>query len=211
MPNVFRGRRYARRLAIGGGVLSATLTVAACSVVRGPFVWVDQYALGQPSSGAYTIGIGDLLNVQVWDNDKMSTRTRVRVDGRISMPLVNDVDAAAKTPTALARDVEAALRDGHFVLNPRVNIVVEESRPIVVPVLGNVAHPGNYPLEAGSALALAIASAGGLNDFAHEDRVFVARKTPTPVRIRFSMRAITAASGQAPFFRLQSGDVVVVQ
>lgn len=206
MPNVSaaRGRR--------GRVLATILALAtACSPVRGPYVWVDQYAGAQPASSEYVIGVGDLLSVQVWDNDKISTRARVRSDGRISIPLINDVDVAGKTPAQLAREVEHDLKQGNFVLSPRVNVVVEESRPITVPVLGNVAHPGNYTLEPGAGLAVAIASAGGLNDFAHQDRVFVVRRTPAPVRIRFSMRELSSARGQAQFFRLQSGDAVFVQ
>ena len=202
-----RSTRCLSRLVLALGIALGT----ACSHVSGPYVWVNNYAASQPASDAYSIGIGDLLNVQVWDNDQMSTHTRVRSDGRISVPLVNDVDVAGKAPKELARELERVLKDGHFVLNPRVNVVVEESRPIVIPVLGGVARPGNYPLDPGAGIAVALASAGGLTDFAHQDRIFVVRKTPTPVRIRFSMSGITSAVGRAPTFRLQSGDVIFVQ
>lgn len=211
MPNVPRSRRWGWRRSGGRHALAClTALAAACSHVGGSYIWINDYPV-QSAANEYVIGSGDLLGIQVWDNQQMSTRTRVRSDGRISLPLISDFDATGKTPTQLAAELERALKDGHFVLNPRVTVAVEESRPIVIPVLGNVAHPGNYTVEPGAGLAVALASAGGLTDFAHKDRIFVVRKAPSPARIRFSMDAIASAVGRAPTFRLQSGDAVFVQ
>ena len=78
-------------------------------------------------------------------------------------------------------------------------------------VLGAVTRPGSYPLTPGVGLAEALATAGSLTEFAHRDRIFVLRKLPQAVRIRFSYRAITGEQGAASAFRLRAGDVVVVE
>jgi len=178
---------------------------------QGNFVWVDNYAPARVSQDGYVVGVGDLLNVQVYDNDKMSTRTRVRTDGRISLPLLNDVQVVGKTPPQVARDVERQLLEQNLVLNPHVNVQVDEVRPVTVAVLGAVTRAGTYALEQGWGVAEALATAGGLNDFAHKDRIFVLRRTPDRVRIRFTFESLTSQTGRAASFRLQTGDVVVVE
>lgn len=191
---------------------AALLCQAACAGVRGPYVWVDDLepAVTKPSD-AYLIGVGDLVSVQVWDNEKLSTRQRVRSDGRISVPLLNDVEVAGKEPKQLARELERQLKEANIVVSPRVNVAVEEMKPVTVAVLGAVSRAGTFALEPGAGVAQALASAGGLTDFAHRDRIFVIRKTPQPVRIRFTFESLAAATGSAPLFRLQTGDVVVAE
>jgi polysaccharide export outer membrane protein len=155
--------------------------------------------------------VGDLLNVQVFDNDKLSTRARVRSDGSISLPLLSDVPVLGKTPARIAREIEILLKEQNLILNPHVNVVVDEVKPVTISVLGAVVHGGRFALEPGVGLAEALASAGGLNDFAHKDRIFVLRNAPERVRIRFSFDALTSQTGRAASFRLQDGDVIVVE
>ena len=164
-----------------------------------------------PAGNEYTISVGDVLSVQVWEQPGMSGRMRVRSDGRISLPFVNDVDAAGKTPVGLAGDLEAGLKS--VVLNPKVTVVVEESKPqtMSISVLGEVAKPGVQALEPGAGVAQALAAAGGLNLFAHKSRIFVLRTGPPPIRIHFTYEALTRSAGRAGAFRLHSGDVVVVE
>lgn len=174
------------------------------------FVWVDSIEdPGQSPSRDYTIGVGDLLNIQVWDQDKMSAKARVRSDGRISLPFLNDIDVVGKVPTKLATEIEGGLKA--VVINPRVTVVVEESKPLSISMLGEVAKPGLQTLDVGAGVAQALAAAGGLTQFAHKDRIFVIRSGPKPTRIRFTYEALTRAVGKAPLFRLRSGDVVVVE
>jgi polysaccharide export outer membrane protein len=89
--------------------------------------------------------------------------------------------------------------------------VVEETRPLTVPVLGEVAHPGQYALERGAGVLEALAAGGGLTEFAHRDRIFVLRRHPVQVRIRSTFEALSRGQGRAAAFRLESGDVVVVE
>jgi len=186
----------------------ALAALCACASAQGSYVWVDQYVAADPPAASYIIGTGDVISVQVYDNDKISTKARVRSDGRISIPLLDDVEVADKTPEEAARDVELRLRKSNLVLNPHVTIQLEEVNKVVVSVLGRVSKPGQYLLEPGSGVAEAIASAGGLTDFAHKDQIYVRRTNPKLVRIRFTFQSITSQTGTAPLFRLQAGDVV---
>ena len=116
---------------------------ACATVPEAPFVWVDEWR--EPvsaSKGEYVIGVGDALNVLVWDQEKMSARVRVRSDGRVSLPFLDDVNVAGMTPVALARSLEERLKQ--FIVTPQVTVVVEEAKPLSVSVLGQVGQPGLY-------------------------------------------------------------------
>jgi polysaccharide export outer membrane protein len=183
----------------------------ACASVNGPFVWADDYQEPAVSASQYLVGIGDGLTVHVYNNDKLSTKARVRSDGRISVPLLNDLAAAGKTPEELGSEIERKLRDGNIVVSPRVTVLVDDVKPLTVSVLGSVSRAGTYTLDPGSGVAEALASAGGLSPFAHDDRIFVVRRTPTPVRIRFTFASLTDQTGRGSLFRLRSGDIVVAE
>lgn len=192
-------------------VLAPLLTlVAGCGHVA-PFVWVDAL---KPSPGVetseYLIGPGDLLSIQVWEQEKMLTKGRVREDGKISFPLLHDVAVAGKTPDAVASHLEAALKP--YMLAPKVNVVVEERKPLTVSVLGQVIRPGQYVMDRGAGVAQVLAAAGGLSPFAHKDRIFVLREVgQRRDRIRFTFQSLTGAPGAAARFRIQAADVVVVE
>ncbi len=185
------------------------LALAACAA-RGPYTWVDRYAAPAPS-GAYTVGVGDVVSVSVFGSDRMSARSKVRADGRISVPLLNDVDAVGRTPTELAADIERRLRAAEIVNQPRVTVQVDEVRALSVAVLGAVPRAGTYALDQGAGVAEALAAAGGLTEFAHRDRIYVLRRGPKPERIRFAFDALTSVASRASVFRLLPGDVVVAE
>jgi polysaccharide export outer membrane protein len=184
---------------------------ACASSSPGGSVEVDQFkqAPDPPAGSEYTIGIGDLLNVQVWEQEKMSARGRVRSDGRMSLPFLNDVEVVGKTPVALATELEGGLKS--VVLNPKVTVVVEESRPLSISVLGEVLKPGLQVLEPGAGVVQALAAAGGLSNFAHKDRIYVVRATPQSTRIHFTYKDLTSSASRSKLFRLRFGDVIVVE
>src|SRR4051812_44801985 len=127
-------------------LLAVALSLTACA--HGKYVWVDDF--GDPTGDAkYTISPGDLLYVRVWNQENMSARTKVRTDGKISLPFLNDVAAAGSEPQVLAQQLQTRLKD--FIVNPVVTISVEEVRPLTVSVLGEVGKPGAYPLDANTA------------------------------------------------------------
>ena len=185
------------------------MLVAGCGHV-GPFVWVD--SLGTPpvaQTEEYVFGPGDLLSIEVWEQEKMSTTGRVRADGKISFPLLHDVAVAGKTPGAVARDLEEALKP--YVVAPRVTVVLDEPKPLSVSVLGQVGRPGTYVMDRGAGVAQSLAAAGGLSPFAHKDRIFVLRQAgQDQQRIRFRYESLMVP-GPAARFRIQVGDVVVVE
>jgi polysaccharide biosynthesis/export protein len=183
--------------------------LSACASSSGGGIDIEQFK-DDPAAAAreYVIGVGDMLNVQVYNDTQVSGRMRVRSDGRISLPFVNDLVAAGKTPVKLAADIEAALKT--FILSPQVTVAVEDATPMIS-VLGEVVKPGPQALQHETGVADALAAAGGLTAFAHKDRIFVVRSTPTPTRIHFTYEALTKGIGKAPLFRLRAGDVVVVE
>lgn len=186
--------------------------VACASTSKAPFVWVDEWKLTEApaADGDYVIGIGDALNVQVWENEKLSAHVRVRSDGQVSLPFLNDVPAAGLMPVNLARDLEGRLKQ--FIVSPKVTVAVDEARPMSVSVLGQVGEPGLHELAPGAGVAQALAAAGGLKDFARKDRIFVVRTVgQESTRIRMTWDAVTAGLGNAGKLRLRSGDVVVVE
>ena len=206
-----RSRRYLGwvRLAVASFVLTA---VGCSGATRAPFVWVDalpELETAAPS-GQYVIGPGDALSIQVWDQEKMSAHARVRSDGQISLPFLNDVPAAGKTPVMLARDLEQRLKN--LIVTPQVTVAVEEPMPLRISVLGEVLEPGLHNIDPGAGVAQALAAAGGLKEFAHKDRIFVLRVGSTPPqRIRMTYQALTGVQGRAASLHLRAGDVVVVE
>jgi polysaccharide export outer membrane protein len=191
-------------LGLAAGVASA------CGSASGGAIPVDRYK--EPAETAlrdYTIGVGDVLSIQVWDQAQMSGRMKVRTDGRISVPFVSDVEAVGKTPSQLATELETGLKS--VVINPKVTVVVEEERPLTISVLGDVAKPGTQTFASDTGVAQALAAAGGLSNFAHKGRIYVVRSTPTPVRIHFTYDQLTRGDSAASRFKLRPGDVIVVE
>jgi polysaccharide export outer membrane protein len=187
-------------------------TLACASV--GPHVWVDEYRDPQPpASTGYVLAPGDVVQVRVFLQEGLSARARVRSDGKISLPFLNDVQAAGYEPAALAKQVAVRLKD--FVNSPMVTISVEEPRQLAVLVAGEVTHPGVVQVAPDSGVLPALVLAGGLSDFAHNDRIFVvrppARAEPAAVRIRFSYPSLLRGDTQSAAFRLKPGDQLVVE
>ena len=207
----WRASRAGTRVMLAAWCALAVSFGGACATVpEAPFVWVSDWREpGSTSRGEYVIGVGDALNVLVWDQEKMSARVRVRSDGRVSLPFLDDVNVAGMTPVALARSLEDRLKQ--FIVTPQVTVVVEEAKPLSVSVLGQVQQPGLFDLAPGASVAQALAAAGGLKDFAHRDRIFLLRSGAGSARIRMTYEDVTKGTGRAFSLRLQSGDVVVVE
>jgi polysaccharide export outer membrane protein len=192
-------------------VISLGLAALVSCAGVGPYVWVDDYP-APANAGAghdYQIAPGDVLSVIVYRQEGMSTRERVRQDGKVSLPLLRDVQAAGLSPSALADEIQNRLKN--YINVPVVTVAVEESRPLAVPVLGEVIHPGQYNVDRDAGVLDALAAAGGFTEFAHRDRIFVLRRQPQLVRIRSTFEALSRGQGRAITFRLQAGDVVVVE
>ncbi len=193
-------------------VLFAVLALSSACRGPGAYVWAKDLPPAALSDPGYVIGPGDLLLVRVWNDDTMGSRAKVRSDGRISLPFLDDVSAAGLSPDALARALEVKLTG--FVNAPRVTVSLEDEKLVSISVLGEVAKPGVYDLAAGSGVLQALASAGGMTPWASSDRIFVLRRSGAeaqPARIRFTEDALAHAVDRSSAFRLRRGDVVVVE
>jgi len=207
------GRRRWRRPSLAAA-LAALAALAACAA-PGEYVRVEELPAGAGAADAeYRIGPGDVLSVRVWNQEAMSLpRARVRDDGKISVPFLQDVEAAARTPAELATVLKARLQA--FVVTPVITVTLEELRPLRIPVMGEVVHPGVFELDRKAGVLVALAAAGGFTEFAHRDRVHVLRYqvplgAPAPLRVRFDYAALARGERAAASFRLRDGDVVVV-
>jgi len=197
------------------GELSGTMALAtafafalSCSGL-GKYVWVDAYEEPPQGEKPYVIAPGDVILVRVFGQDQISTRARVRSDGKISLPLLNDVKAAGLTPLALSNELGRQLKD--FIKEPLVTVSLEETGPPIIYVIGEVAKPGAYPLDKSGGVLSALSNAGGLTPDACTDCIFVLRQGPSAVRIRFVYEALLRPAGRAPAFQLRPGDIVVVE
>jgi polysaccharide export outer membrane protein len=194
--------------------LCAALALLGSCASVGQFVWVDALppAESAPADGGYVLGAGDVISVRVYNQEAMHTKARIRSDGKVSLPFLNDVTAAGYTPSALAQQLQTRLKE--FFNLPVVTVALDEARPLSISVLGLVPKQGVFQIDRGTLLSQALALAGGLGEFAHKDRIFVLRQTSPsapPLRIRFTYERIARAEGQAARFALQAGDVVVVE
>jgi polysaccharide biosynthesis/export protein len=201
-------RRPLRALAC---VTIAVLCVApaACSG-PGTFVWYSQVPPDQlAGSRELVIHSGDTISISVLGHADMSVKEKVRSDGRVAVPLIGEVDANGKRPSALRADLEGKLKD--YIVSPSVMLNIDDSPPMVVPLLGEVAHPGVLTLDSSTGLAQALAAAGGLTEYANRDRIFVVRQQPRPMRIRFTWESVSRDQDHAAIFPLRPGDVVVVE
>jgi polysaccharide export outer membrane protein len=188
-------------------VLAAIAPVWGCAST-GQYVWFTQLPPAERQSLEYLIETGDLLDIKVLGHDDMAVHQKVRGDGRISIPIIGDVEARGKRPSGLRGEIEGRLKD--YIVSPSVTVNVDDT-PMTITCLGEVGKPGAFPLEAGANLAHAIALAGGLTDFAARDRIFVVRQQPTPVRIRFDYEWVLRNEGGAAAFPLRRGDMLVVE
>jgi len=183
----------------------------ACGCANlGQYTWVNDYPEPPPPvENEYVIKPGDTLQIRVFNQEGMSARAKVRNDGKISLPFLNDVTAAGHSPNSFARELQVKLKE--FIKVPVVTVSLEETRPVSVSVLGEVARQGGYQVEPGTGVLQLLASAGGLTELAHKDRIFVLRREPAAVRIRFSFESLSRLDDRASSFRVKSGDVVVVE
>jgi polysaccharide export outer membrane protein len=197
-----------RRFVIG--CLAVVLSACGSSAA---YVWIQDLPNNSPDASRadeYTINAGDTVNIRVFEQEAISSRVRVRADGRVALPFLGDTEVRGKRPQDLARELEARLKE--YIVSPKVTVNVDEFQPITVAVLGEVAHPGSYPLDPVNAGVLqALAGAGGLTEFANRDRIFVLRRVPSVQRIRFTFDTLNGSEPRAVTFALQSGDVVVVE
>lgn len=157
----------------------------------------------------YVIGPSDTLQITVWKNPELSGNVLVRNDGKISIPLLDDVQAAGLTPMELKEVLTEALRE--FVANPDITVEVSAMNSQQIYLLGAVARQGQLPLTRHLRVLDALATAGGFNAFADRGDVRILRRTPQGiVEYRFDYDAYLAGEAPESNLLLQVGDTIVV-
>ncbi len=180
----------------------------------GVFVWVDD--VPEPwlvqRRDPNLIEEGDLLDIRVYGQPDLSTRSRVRADGTLTLPLTGSIDARHRSPGDL--EVELKKRLEQFLRAPSVVVAIEETSKVRVSVMGEIAHPGVFSLEPNASVLEAIAAAGGFTEYADKDRIYVLRKGnngASSIRIRFTYDRLVQGQGRSADFLLQSQDTVVIE
>jgi polysaccharide export outer membrane protein len=164
---------------------------------------------GAVDPNEYLIGPEDVLNISVWKNDAISRTVPVRPDGKVTLPLLNDIQAAGFTPMQF-RDL-LIQRLTEYMPTPEVSVIVVDPRSFKVSVMGEVPKPGRYELRSRTSVLDMIALAGGLSQFASRTKIFVLRPDgAVQKRLPFNYNKAVSAGGEQENFYLKAGDIVVV-
>jgi polysaccharide biosynthesis/export protein len=162
------------------------------------------------SDDSYVIGANDVLAINVWKEPEVSRSVPVRSDGKISLPLVGELQASGQTPRQLEQEISKRLQN--YISEPEVTVIVTDSKSQKVNILGMVVKPGAYLLTSSTTVLDAIAMAGGFKDFAKQKSIYVLRQAPdgTQKRIPFNYKEVIKGKNPEQNIRVQTGDTVVV-
>jgi polysaccharide biosynthesis/export protein len=157
----------------------------------------------------YRLGPEDVIEVFVWKQPELTTTVVIRPDGRISLPLTNELEASGRTAVQLQKEITERLRE--YISQPIVNVIVKQVNSLKISVLGEVRKPDVYRIKNQVTVLDAIAMAGGFTDLARPNRVIVLRNAPSgPQRIKINVKQAVADEGRALFY-LQPLDTVYVE
>ena len=156
----------------------------------------------------YVIGPEDVLHIAVWRETDLTATLPVRPDGKISLPLLNDVQASGLTPQQLANSVTEKLKK--YIADPRVTVVVTQINSKRIYMVGEVLHPGPMPMIASMTVLQALSSAG-LNQFANTKRIYVLRtENGKQEKLPVNYRKLVKGEQIEQNYLLQPGDEIVV-
>jgi polysaccharide biosynthesis/export protein len=157
----------------------------------------------------YSIGAEDVLTIDVWKEPEISRTLPVRMDGKISLPLLNDLQAAGLTPTQLSSEITERLRKE--LVNPQVTVIVAQMNSQRVYILGQVTHGGIYPLEPNMTAVQALSSAGGFTPFANLKKIYVLRsENGRKEMLPLNYKEVVSGRKLERDIRLKTGDTIVV-
>jgi polysaccharide export outer membrane protein len=178
----------------------------------------DKAATANASSGPskaatadpnYVIGGQDVLDISVWKEAELTRTVPVRPDGKISLPLLNDVQAAGLTPTQLAAQITESLKK--FVTNPQVTVIITQINSQRIYILGEVTRAGAYPLLPNMTVLQGLSSAGGFTQFANLKKIYMFRmENGKQVRYPFNYKDVISGKASDENVALKAGDTIVV-
>jgi len=168
-------------------------------------------ATASPSTQAadYLIGAGDVVEIVVWKEPDLSRTVRVRPDGKISLPLVDDIQASQSTLLRLKERITEAL--AAYVDHPAVYVMLQENRSNKIYIIGKVNAPGEYVLERDTTVLQAIATAGSFTEWAKKDDIVILRRGPQgPFRIEFDYDRVISGKDIEQNILLNPDDLIIV-
>ena len=188
------------------GILGACLSL--CPLILQPFAArAAEQGLNSSSDGEYRLGPEDVIQVWVWKEPDLSTTAVVRPDGRISLPLIGEMDAKSKNALQLEQEIKSRLST--YLADPVVTVIVKEINYPKISVLGNVHKPDVYKIRQKITVLDAIAMAGGFTDYAKRDKVLVIRTNSShQQKIEVNLKH---PGGDSELIYLQPSDTVYVQ
>jgi polysaccharide export outer membrane protein len=193
---------------IAAASLSAQAPTGAPAASASPASGVAP-AMGVIPTPDYVIGPEDVLSIVFWRDKDMSLEVGVRPDGKISIPLLNDVQAAGLTPAQLTDRLIDESK--HYIEDPSVTVIVRQINSRRVYVTGEVAKPGPYPLMGPTTVLQMLATAGGLREYADGKKIVIMRvENGRTVMHRFSYTDAAKPSGVKANIQLKPGDTIVV-
>lgn len=158
----------------------------------------------------YLIGNDDKLAISVWKEPDLTRSLPVRSDGKISLPLVGEIQATGRTPLQLESDIGSKLKN--FITVPEVTVIVEQINSKKYNIVGYVNRPGSFPLTASTTIMDAIALSGGFRDFAKTKGVYLLRQNDdgSQTRFKFNYKDFIKGKDLAQNIRLQPQDTIIV-
>jgi len=160
--------------------------------------------------GSFVIGDDDGLAISVWKEPDLSRTIQVRSDGKISLPLIGEIQATGRTPLQLEQDISTKLQN--YIAKPEVTVIVTQINSKKFNILGQVARPGSYSLSVAPTVMDAIATAGGLRDFAKQKSIYILRQRAggAESRITFNYKDFIKGKDLNQNIKLEPHDTVVV-
>ena len=159
---------------------------------------------------SFVIGNDDVLAINVWKEPDVSRSIPVRSDGKISLPLVGEVQATGRTPLKLEQEIAAKLKN--YIAEPEVTVIVQQINSQKFNILGMVGRPGSYPISNSATVLDAIALAGGFRDFAKQKSIYVLRQNAegSQTRLPFNYKEVVKGHNPSQNVKLQPRDTIVV-
>jgi polysaccharide export outer membrane protein len=157
----------------------------------------------------FVIGNDDLLAIDVWKEPGITRTIPVRSDGKISLPLAGELQAAGLTPAKLEQDIAARLKS--YISEPEVTVIVQQVNSQKFNILGQVVKPGSYVIANSPTVLDAIALAGGFRDFAKKKSIYILRQGASgETRLPFNYKEVSQGKSMAQNIKLEPGDTVIV-
>ncbi|MCP4689084.1 MAG: polysaccharide export protein [Desulfobacterales bacterium] len=185
------------------------LCLAFTAALAAPGIAIGQTEAPEPEGESYVIGPGDVLRISTWKEADFTREVFVRTDGKISFPLLNELQAAGKEPMELKRDLESGLKD--FIENPIVTVSVAEPVSQKFYILGEIEETGEYQLNKNLTVLQAIALAHGFSEWASKKEIILLRTENGEEKIiRINYKKIIKGKDFSQNIRIKADDTIIV-